>query len=107
MKIKISRFRTVFVGTAIGLLPSLLFSAPEQNENRSNISDMTHEATIDPEIQSNAIKEDGYRGIWFRLNQHFEYGPKYSGGLGTYTANHIPLAIYAEEVDKTFFVYGG
>lgn len=52
-------------------------------------------------------KDDGYRGIWFTLGQFSEFGDKYSGGLGTYTANHIPLAIYAEEVDKTFFVYGG
>ena len=50
---------------------------------------------------------DGYRGIWFELNQKFPYGDKYSGGLGTYTAKHIPLAIYAPEVNKTFFVYGG
>ncbi|HWI59696.1 MAG TPA: hypothetical protein VNZ22_20885, partial [Bacillota bacterium] len=39
--------------------------------------------------------DDGYRGIWFTLGQPSEYGDKYSGGLGTYTANHIPLAIYA------------
>jgi len=55
---------------------------------------------------SNA-KIDGYRGIWFELNQKYEYGDKYSGALGTYTAKHVPLAIYAEEVDKTYFVYGG
>jgi hypothetical protein len=52
-------------------------------------------------------KADGYRGIWFTLGQMTEYGDKYSGGLGTYTANHVPLAIYAPEVHKTFFVYGG
>lgn len=50
---------------------------------------------------------DGYRGIWFTLGQFYEYGDKYSGGLGTYTAKHIPLAIYAPEVNTTFFVYGG
>ena len=50
---------------------------------------------------------DGYRGIWFTLGQFSAYGDKYSGGLGTYTANHIPIAIYSPEVDKTFFVYGG
>lgn len=50
---------------------------------------------------------DGYRGIWFTLGQFSEYGDKYSGGLGTYTANHIPIAIYAPAVNKTFFVYGG
>jgi len=52
-------------------------------------------------------KVEGYKGIWFELNQKFPYGDKYSGGLGTYTAKHIPLAIYAPEVNKTFFVYGG
>ncbi|MEK6478051.1 BNR-4 repeat-containing protein [Catalinimonas sp. 4WD22] len=52
-------------------------------------------------------KMDGYKGIWFTLNQFYEYGDKYSGGLGTYTAKHIPLSVYAPKVDKTFFVYGG
>lgn len=50
---------------------------------------------------------DGYKGIWFTLNQFSKYGDKYSGGLGTYTADHMPLAIYAPAVNKTFFVYGG
>lgn len=50
---------------------------------------------------------DGYRGIWFNLGQENEYGPKYSGGLGTYTANHVPICIYVEKQNKTFFVYGG
>ena len=52
-------------------------------------------------------KINGYRGIWFELGQKLEYGDKYSGGLGTYTADHIPLAIYSPKVNKTFFVYGG
>ena len=51
--------------------------------------------------------DDGYRGIWFTLGQFSEHGDKYSGGLGTYTANHIPVSAYAPEVKKTFFVYGG
>ncbi len=55
----------------------------------------------------NNQKIDGYRSIWFTLGQFSEYGDKYSGGMGTYTAKHIPLAIYAPEVQKTFFVYGG
>ncbi|MDM4019129.1 BNR-4 repeat-containing protein [Roseiconus lacunae] len=68
---------------------------------------------------------DGYKGIWFTLGQYygkgtdgkpysarqrkptFPYGDKYSGGLGTYTAKHVPLAIYSEAAEKTFFVYGG
>ena len=52
-------------------------------------------------------KDDGYRGIWFTLGQFSEYGDKYSGGLGTYTAKHVPLAVYSQAADKTFFVYGG
>lgn len=55
----------------------------------------------------NSAKADGYKGIWFTLGQQCEYGDKYSGGLGTYTAKHVPLAVYAPEADKTFFVYGG
>ncbi|MCL4216732.1 MAG: BNR-4 repeat-containing protein [Candidatus Hydrogenedentes bacterium] len=53
-------------------------------------------------------KDDGYRGIWY-ANQKTddEYAYKYSGGLGTYCAKHIPHAIYAPQVNKTFFVYGG
>jgi len=51
---------------------------------------------------------DGYRGIWYS-NQpsHDEYVYKYSGGLGTYCAQHLPMAYYAPEARKTFFVYGG
>ncbi len=51
---------------------------------------------------------DGYRGIWY-LNQAQgdEYVFKYSGGLGTYCAKHRPFAVYAPEVNKTFFCYGG
>lgn len=49
----------------------------------------------------------GYRGIWFTLGQFSEWGDKYSGGLGTYTMKHSPLAVYAPEVNKTFFTYGG
>ncbi|MDR2385330.1 MAG: BNR repeat-containing protein [Tannerella sp.] len=52
-------------------------------------------------------KTDGYKGIWFTLGQFSEYGDKYSGGMATYTAKHIPLAIYSPKVQKTFFVYGG
>lgn len=52
-------------------------------------------------------KADGYKAIWFELNEKYKHGDKYSGALGTYTAKHTPLAIYSEEVNKTFFVYGG
>jgi len=49
-----------------------------------------------------------YRGIWFEMNQKYEYGDKYSGALGTYTAKtRFPLAIYGPEVWKNFFVSEG
>ena len=51
---------------------------------------------------------DGFRGIWYyNQKQNNEYVYKYSGGLGTYCAKHIPFAVYAPKVNKTFFVYGG
>ena len=58
-------------------------------------------------LQAADTNADGYRGIWFTLRQFSKHGDKYSGGLGTYTANHIPLAVYSPQADKTFFTYGG
>ncbi|MBR1707051.1 MAG: BNR-4 repeat-containing protein [Bacteroidales bacterium] len=55
----------------------------------------------------NNTQVDGFRPIWFDLGQRSEYGSKYSGSFGTYTMKHRPLAIYAPEVDRTYFVYGG
>lgn len=53
-------------------------------------------------------EETGYRGIWY-ANQKTgdEYVYKYSGGMATYPQQHTPIAIYAPEANKTFFVYGG
>ena len=56
---------------------------------------------------SQNLTTNGYKGIWFTLGQFSEYGDKYSGGLGTYTADHVPIAIYSPEAKKTFFTYGG
>lgn len=64
-------------------------------------------AAVNSQTIAQNLKVDGYRGIWFTLGQFSEFGDKYSGGLGTYTADHIPVAIYAPKVNKTFFVYGG
>ncbi len=53
-------------------------------------------------------QDDGYRGIWYS-NQKTgdQYVYKYSGGMPTYPQQHLPIAIYARKVNKTFFVYGG
>lgn len=64
-------------------------------------------ASAEEPTRHEARRVDGYKGIWFDLGQRSEFGSKYSGGLGTYTAKHHPLAVYAPEVRKTFFVYGG
>mgnify|MGYP005836224697 FL=1 len=52
-------------------------------------------------------KMDGYHGIWFELGEKTEHGDKYSGGLGTYTTSHVPMAVHSPAANKTFFVYGG
>jgi len=74
----------------------LFFSSPHETK----AAESKHAAPVTGKIA-------GYRGIWFDLGQKSEYGSKYSGGLGTYTAKHCPLAIYSKEVHKTFFVFGG
>jgi hypothetical protein len=58
-------------------------------------------------IRRDSVRISGYQGIWFTLGFQFEYGDKYSGGLGTYTANHQPMAVYSPAANKTFFTYGG
>lgn len=53
-------------------------------------------------------QDEGYRGIWYMNGpSKDEYAYKYSGGLGTYCAKHIPLAWYVPDVSKTFFTWGG
>jgi hypothetical protein len=51
---------------------------------------------------------DGFRGIWY-MNQPLknEHRYKYSGGFATYPQQHIPIAVYAPAVRRTFFVFGG
>jgi hypothetical protein len=53
-------------------------------------------------------KNNGYWGIWY-MNQPSgnEYRYKYSGGMATYPQQHLPIAVYAEAPNKTFFCYGG
>lgn len=50
---------------------------------------------------------NGFCGIWFELGQKTKHGDKYSGGLGTYTANHVPLAHYVKKANRTYFTWGG
>lgn len=60
------------------------------------------------QIQTLNQPDDGFRGIWYFIGPtKNEYAYKYSGGLGTYPANHHPFAVYAPAVQKTFFCFGG
>ena len=79
----------------------------EMQENKE-ASDNVHPDLVKNEGVLYNTKADGYRGIWY-MNQPLdnEYKYKYSGGLATYCAKHNPFAIYREEVNKTFFCYGG
>lgn len=55
-----------------------------------------------------AEQPTGFQGIWYyNQAQNNAYHYKYSGGLGTYPQQHVPLAIYAPVAHKTFFCYGG
>ena len=53
-------------------------------------------------------KDDGFRGIWY-YNQRIKgkYNFKYSGGLATAFEGYVPMAVYAPQVDRTFFCWGG
>jgi hypothetical protein len=103
---------TVIV-TALSGQASILFAT--ENDGGSKVIASDEDPTLKP-------KDTGYRGIWFTQAQYtsdprkvakngwpsyWQYGDKNCGGLGTYTAHHVPIAVYAPEVKKTFFCYGG
>ncbi len=90
------------------LIVSAAFGGTIQQETKELIIEKTISSEGSDGLYSkqNSLAE-GYRGIWYRLGHNFEHGDKYSGGLGTYTANHKPLAVNSEAANKTFFVVGG
>ncbi len=75
------------------------------------------ENKADEDFRSTGEKIDGYRGIWWSIRPMRDtphtpsYGStdfKYSGPLSFAWPHTVaPMAIYAPEVNKTFFVYGG
>ena len=88
-----------WIGGALGLLVSC--QRTDQPVDAENTSSEADTLTLNQPMSS-------YRGIWYS-NQPTDdaYRYKYSGGLGTYPSNHYPFAVYAPEVEKTFFCYGG
>ncbi|MGD9127464.1 MAG: BNR-4 repeat-containing protein [Planctomycetia bacterium] len=87
----------------------------------ATVNDGGSKATASDQDQTLKSKDAGYRGIWYTLGQYtsdlknkkyrhtryWKYGDKNCGGLGTGFVKHVPIAVYAPEVKKTFFVYGG
>lgn len=92
---------------ALGVSASLAEAAAKKKSTKTAKTTAKAKKPQRPQVPTKTSFDDGYRGIWFTLGQMTPHGDKYSGGLGSYTANHVPMAIYAKEVDKTFFVYGG
>lgn len=80
----------------------------ERSGNSNSASEEVHPDLRYSEGEVINEKLNGFRGIWY-MNQPLdnEYKYKYSGGLATYTAKHNPFAIYRQDVNKTFFTYGG
>lgn len=80
-------------------------------------ADRTEESTQEKIDWLDNTKMDGYRGIWWfhppmqDRKQSPSYGStryKYSGPLSFAWPHTVaPMAVYAPEVNKTFFVYGG
>lgn len=98
-----SRYLCVCIGWA--LIAGVQIGAAQTPGTKPPVA--TRPAASAPPVLLNG-KDDGYRGIWY-MNQPSgdQYVYKYSGGLGTYCANHIPFAWYSPQAKKTFFVYGG
>ncbi|MCB0687323.1 MAG: BNR-4 repeat-containing protein [Saprospiraceae bacterium] len=99
-----SRIKIVFVITSVLYFASCSSSRQVTTTNEQNV----HPDLVKKEGILLNKKVDGFHGIWY-MNQPLdnEYKFKYSGGMGTYCAKHNPFAIYRQEVDKTFFCYGG
>ena len=96
---------SIHIGVAVALL---FFSITGIAQNRANDKKIYGKAKL---LNKQA---NGFNGIWYmiagagsagQVTNKYKY--KYSGGLGTYPSNHYPFSVYAPEVDKTFFCYGG
>lgn len=85
----------------LACLATLASMCPESHAGESRASHPRVEA------RSIAAAGTGYRGIWYTLGSRGAGDVKYSGGLGTYTSSHTPMAVYAPAAQRTFFTYGG
>ncbi len=97
-----------FVAESVGQLPQTPPALPFGAARASAPAGTAPRLDDVPMSGGKLQQEDGYRGIWY-YNQATkdEYRYKYSGGFATYPQQHAPIAVYCQEADKTFFVYGG
>ena len=57
--------------------------------------------------QTAATPAAGFQGIWYEIaGGGGDYPNKYGGGLATYPQQIAPMAIYSEEVNRTYFAFG-
>ena len=96
------KWRNILAASSVALPMSTL-----AQETKSTFTVEDIRAWSGQPIVRQSERVPGYRGIWFTLGFKFKYGDKYSGGLGTYTSNHEPMAVYSPSANKTFFTYGG
>jgi len=88
--------------------PVLHLTGGQLAERKASGFDMTEDGEPSfPFARGKLPTTDGFRGIWYLNGPSPDGLHKYSGGLGTYPQQHIPIAVYAKEVNKTFFTYGG
>lgn len=93
------RFRMLLILPPAAVAAAFIVQSPEVRA--------ASETTLSASVKT-PPKADGYRGIWYMNQpQDDEYKFKYSGGFATYPQQHIPVAFYSEEANKTFFCYGG
>ena len=105
MSLKLSMQPSILSFLASGLVSFPLGSMADGEKSTFAVEDILNWNGDSSIRQSERIS--GYRGIWFTLGSLGQYGAKYSGGLGTYTASHQPMAVYSPASQKTFFTYGG
>jgi len=92
----------------LSITTAMIFIAAAFSQQKEPQESEIHPDVRYAEAQYLLKKANGFKGIWY-MNQpsNDKYVYKYSGGMGTYPANHRPFAIYAAAVDKTFFCFGG
>jgi hypothetical protein len=69
---------------------------------------LNHQRDIKGSLRTAEARASHFRGLWYaNQKQSDEFAWKYSGGLATYPQQVLPLAVYSQEVSRTYFCYAG